>query len=211
MNNSKPRKGSGRRTAKKSGGSATRHQIPKGYPGAGRFVSRDAWELHWKDIAAELKKAERLARQAAQKAERQRRDREHKAAARARRQPLMAKADGVFVTNTELLERLSGWASRSTGHLKEKTVYAWHGVFYLQGSGAAMQKALMHAGSEARARQLPQTTDRQHSATVTPFFGNYTPTQAETEIPPHAEMMTAQYQRMGLSVVLYLGAFWMKI
>ena len=200
MNNSKPRKGSGRRSVKNPGGTGSRYRIPPGFPGAGRFISRDSWELHWKEKAAELRKIER-----------QKKDREHKAAARARRQPLMAKADGVFVTNAELREEMSGWSSASTGHLKEKTVYAWHGAFYIQGSAAAMLKAKQHAGSEVRLKILSNTMDKQYTDIIFPFFENMTPSQAEQNLPGHAEMMTAQLERQGLSVVLYLGAVWKKI
>ena len=136
MNNSKkPRQGSTARITQ-------RLRYPKGYgKKSGAFISAENLNL----VLSEIKARNEAARRS--------RGVEVKRTQRARHAALMAKPDGV-TNRSELRDEMNAFGSTNASHLRENTVYKWHGVFRIEGGAGVVEKILRMAGSDTKIQKL---------------------------------------------------------
>lgn len=182
-----------KKAAKKA---AQRPRWPKGHPLAGKFAPRDLFAEYQKELKARARQEKRAAKLA--------HDREVRRNARARRAALMVRPGGN-TTRSEIQANISGWGSTSTSRLREGTTYAWHGMYRIRGGAEALRKVAAKVGSS---RKLPKKKgDEDYELELTPWFGNFTPSEAEAAVPDLAAAYLKELRDAGVSAE-YLGAFY---
>ena len=185
-------------TKKTPGAASSRLRYPAGY-------GKKSGQYARADLLNDFLEEKNRQQKAVSKEKKLANDRKIRKEARDRRGLLTAKTDGV-TTTSELRHLIEGWGSTAVGKLREQTAYKWHGVYRIEGGARVLETVLREAGSEAKIKRLP-TADERYEILVTPAFGRYTPVQAETRIPDHAQTEQNKYARLGAQVT-YLGAFY---
>lgn len=170
---------------------------PSGSPKAGQFAKNEDLPLI-KEFLAEQRRAEK-----------NRKEREKRAAIRAERIKKMA----PNVTGSRVHDAIHGWGSTSTARFKETSKMYWHGAFTVSGlTDAALRDLLTAANSLAK--KPKRHADGTYSVTLTPAYGWQNVKRAfeadsngKTWIDARAQHWEQKFSGPGVTVE-YHGAFY---